>query len=130
MKPNWLSRELLVAPVYFTLCINEKQFAKTLKHLGIKKEESPDFVLNWHSDATAHYFENAKTKQVSCVVCLRNFEGRDKVEIIGLLTHEAVHIWQQIKLYLGEKEPSAEFEAYSIQHLVMQLVSEFERQTA
>lgn len=44
-----------------------------------------------------------------------------------MLTHEAVHIWQEIKLQLGEKEPSYEFEAYSIQNISQNLMEAYKR---
>lgn len=48
------------------------------------------------------------------------------IEIYGLLLHEAVHIWQRIKLRMGEEHPSKEFEAYSIQHIAQDLFYMYE----
>lgn len=129
MKLNWLNRDLVISPYCFTLCTSEKLFAKALKHLRIPKKDRPEFVLNWHSNGTAHYFENRANQTKSAVVCIRGFEGRSPVEIVGLLAHEAVHIWQEIRDTLGEHAPSREFEAYSIQNIVQQLYAEFLRQT-
>lgn len=36
-------------------------------------------------------------------------------ELHGLCTHEAVHVWQFVKDYIGEDKPGAEQEAYFIQ---------------
>lgn len=46
---------------------------------------------------------------------------RPLIEIHGLLLHEAVHIWQQVRELMGESEPSTEFEAYSIQAISQDL---------
>lgn len=40
----------------------------------------------------------------------------------SLLCHESIHIWQEIKLLMGEEKPSAEFEAYSIQLIFQDLL--------
>ncbi|ENV34551.1 hypothetical protein [Acinetobacter gerneri] len=51
----------------------------------------------------------------------------DLMQIHGLLLHEAVHIWQEIKLLMGENDPSVEFEAYSIQALAQDLFEMYEQ---
>ena len=37
------------------------------------------------------------------------------VDVAGLLCHEATHVWQAVRDNMGEKSPSSEFEAYSMQ---------------
>ncbi|MBE2738299.1 hypothetical protein ILS98_19015, partial [Acinetobacter baumannii] len=49
------------------------------------------------------------------VVQLGDTSERNLIEVYGLLLHKAVHVWQKVKKLMGEKEPSSEFEAYSIQ---------------
>lgn len=44
-------------------------------------------------------------------------------EKMALLVHECVHVWQEIKERMGEKEPSSEFEAYSIQLIFLGLLA-------
>lgn len=125
---KWLDRALFVNSAYFTLCTHEKQFAKIRKHLKVPKREWPAFVLNWHSDATTHFFENVDNKSKSTVVCVRNFEGKTAPQIAALLCHEAVHLWQATCEDYGEHAPSKELEAYAIQTLTQRLLEEFERQ--
>lgn len=129
MKPEWLCRDLFISSHYYTLCTSEKLFKKALRDFRLPKSKWPEFVLNWHSNATAHYLEHREAKKAAVIVCIRDFEDRDDVEVIGLLAHEAVHIWQQIKRTYGEHTPGDECEAYAIQTLVMNLVAEFSRQT-
>ena len=128
-KTKWLDRTLVVSSHHIAVCTTEAGFRKALKHLNIPKKDRPEFVANWHSDATAHYFENQGRRSKAVVVCLRNFEDKSLEQQIGLIAHEAVHIWQQTRNDYGETNPSPEFEAYSIQSLAQTLMSEFLRQT-
>lgn len=129
MKLKWLDRSLILSTHYFTLCTTEKLFKKALKHLRIPKSWFPPFLSNWHSSATVHYFENRDELKASCVVCIGNTEGKSQSQVFALLTHEAVHMWQQIKEAIGEHSPSPEFEAYAVQSISQQLFEEYERQT-
>lgn len=129
MKLNWLERDLVISPYFFTLCTNEKLFKKAMRHLGIPKKSRPNFVSTWHSNGTAHYFELREKRKKCVVVCIRGFDDHDPAAIVGLIAHEAVHVWQQIRETLGESAPSSEFEAYSIQNITQQLYGEFLRQT-
>ena len=119
----WLNRELFVSPIYYGLCTSEKQFTKTLKALKIPKAEWPSFV-NVGANATTHHFE-ASNGSKSAVICIQVPKGKTVSQIVGLLAHEAVHIWQEIKKSIGEKEPSSEFEAYSVQWLTQCLVHKY-----
>lgn len=128
MNVNWLDRALFVSSHYFTLCTTEKLYAKTMKHLRIPKADRPAFLLNWHSDATAHYFENQGERTKSVVVCLPVHKDKTTSQIVALICHEAVHIWQQVRKSYGETDPSPELEAYAIQSLTQRLYEEYERQ--
>jgi hypothetical protein len=43
-------------------------------------------------------------------------------DVVGMLVHEGTHVWQHIKDIIGEDQPSKEFEAYSMQHIVSGLL--------
>lgn len=88
----------------------------------LKVAEAVAFV-NAGRDATTHFldYEGRRT----AIVCIRGWEARPMVEVVGLLVHEGVHIWQEVKDALGERSPSPEFEAYSVQWIVQQLIAEF-----
>lgn len=128
IKPRWLDRALVISSHYLTLCTTERGYRKVLKHLKIPKESRPAFVINDHSHASVHFFCGPQGKQAA-VVCIRDFDGKDTEAVQALIVHEAVHIWQEIREHYGEKEPSSEFEAYAIQALTLNLLTEFNRQT-
>lgn len=128
IKLEWLDRSLFTCSHYYTLCTSEKYYKKALKHLNIAKADRPPFLSNWHSNATAHFFEHREDKKKSCIVCIGNVEGRTLVQVHAMLVHEAVHLWQETRNDYGEKEPSAELEAYAIQSISQRLMEEYERQ--
>lgn len=111
----WCDRALIVGP-YLCLCITEAQYKRALKHIGVTDYQEP-----WvSSDATTHTLEN--NGKTCCIVCLRPREGIDYQQIVSLLVHEAVHVWQMYCESVGEHKPSSEFEAYAIQGIVQQLL--------
>lgn len=126
-SPRWLDRTLIVSTHFMTLCTTDRGYRKALKHLNIPKDIQPPFVIN-EADASAHFFDNTDGKKAA-IVCIRNFKGKDPEAVQALIVHEAVHIWQEIREHYGEKEPSSEFEAYAIQALTLNLLTEFNRQT-
>lgn len=124
-KTRWLDRRIAAPGPFLTLCLSEAQFKAAIKHMRIPAE--PPFVNTPHSHATAHFFD--APGGLAAVVCLRDFEGRDPVEVAGLLIHEAVHVWQEYADHIGEKEPGVEQEAYAIS-IAQELMAEFARRQA
>ena len=120
---KWLDRSLVISPIHYGLCKTEKDFKKELKRLGIRKKDRPDFLKSSHANATVHFFE--KDNSVCAIVCLGDTKGHTPNEIVGLLIHESVHIWQEIKANIGEQYPSNEFEAYSIQAIAQKLIETY-----
>ena len=127
LKSNWLNRVLVRSTHHLALCMTEKQFHQKCKELKVPKQDWPPFLGSWHSHATAHFFKNQHEKLAAVVVCLGDMSKYGYAEIAALICHEAVHIWQAIRETLGEKQPSSEFEAYSIQNIVQTLLYEYER---
>jgi hypothetical protein len=130
MKPHpWLDRTLMYCSLHYTLCLTEDAFKRVLKHLSVAPEETPPFVSNWHSNATTHHFEHRESSKKSAVICLRGWEDKTGVQIACLLVHEAVHIWQEHCLDIGEHKPGAEQEAYAIQNIAQTLMESFVEQS-
>ncbi len=122
-KPQWCDRRLIVNPYHVALCLSEEAFEATLTEIGVPPNMWPDWIKAPWSDATAHIIEHKDTRL--SVVCMRGWEGRNPIEVAGLLVHEAVHIWQEVCDIIGERHPSAEFEAYSIQAIAQDLMQGF-----
>ena len=121
---EWLDRTLIVSPIFYGLCLNDKDFQKELKKLKI--EEHVNFLLTDTANATAHFF--TKDNKTASVVCLGDVKGQTLEQVYAILVHEATHLWQAIKDEMGEKTPSIEFEAYSIQTLSQNLFYSYKEQ--
>lgn len=123
-KLSWCDRTLIENPLFYGVCTSEKDFAHEMQRL--KVPSAPPFLSTTHAHATTHFFENDGRQ--TAIVCLGDFKKRREIEVIGLITHEAVHIWQATKLHIGEHTPSNEFEAYSVQWITQQLLESLLRQ--
>ena len=120
LEVTWLERALVTGP-YVTLVLNEKQYAAAMNDCKIPKAEHGDWILNDHSNATMHSLDSP-TGGICCIVAVRLEKDTDPNAVIGILVHESVHIWQKFKHYIGETDPSYEFEAYSIQNIAQGLI--------
>lgn len=118
-KVEWLDRTLVVSP-FFTLCKTEKEFHRALRHIKLDRKDWPDFILTPTAGATTHTFE--KNGDLVCIVTVRKQKGVGRKQVYALLVHEAVHVWQELRNSIGEKFPSSEFEAYSIQSISQRLI--------
>lgn len=120
----WLSQTLITSPVKYALCLSESEFKSYLDE--ICPGRSSPYLSTPYALATAQCFDNSTTGQRYVVVCLNpNLAERPLCEVIGLLVHEATHIWQEIRDHIGESKPSVEFEAYSMQQISQNLVEEY-----
>lgn len=125
MSPNvkWLTRALVDSPYYIGLCVNEAAFAKEMRRLKVPKDARPAFIPGT-ANACVHFLEKGDGKLLALVTITRP-KGISRNQINALLVHEAVHIWQAVRESIGERSPSAEFEAYSIQGISQSLMEAF-----
>jgi len=110
---------LVFAPFSISLFTSKKKFKKELKR--IKAPKGLVFIVDG-GDATTHFIGS------HCIVCIKKYKKTkwSKSQIHCLLVHEAVHLWQEVRSHIGEDNPSAEFEAYSIQQLSQNLIDAYE----
>lgn len=123
MKTRWLDRRIAAPGPYLALCLSEDEFRSALKH--IKADTGIAWIKSPQSDATAHSF--GSPHGLTVIVCIQGWQGRNPVEIAGLLVHEAVHAWQEYADHIGEDAPGREQEAYGIQAIAQELMAEFSR---
>lgn len=83
--------------------------------MGCKSDPWPEAA------ASTQTFEQ---KGKTCIIVTMRPEaekGVSRIQVAGLLAHEAVHVWQFIKKTIGETEPGWEMEAYSVQAIFQNL---------
>lgn len=103
----WLDRGW--QPVYIGFCPSEAAWKRTMKRMGLPNEPYPT------NDGRVSVFEN--DGKMTCIMTLGDGgeAKHSRVQIAALMAHEAVHVKQQICEHIGEKTPSEEFEAYTVQ---------------
>ena len=126
MKPyiKYIDRDILTSPYCIGLCQSEKAFMKELIRLKIPIRNIPEWVSEG-KDACVHYLMDNNAIEKCVIVCIRERKNTKYDEIVGLIIHEAVHVWQWICEEINERAPSTEFEAYAIQNISQKFISEY-----
>lgn len=127
MKNNkWLDRRIAAPGPYLTLCLSEAEYEAAMAHL--KCCPRVDWIKTPQASATAHYVETSG--ELACIICMRDWEDRNPIEVAGLLVHEAVHVWQEYCAHIGETQPGREQEAYAVQSVAQELLAAFAERMA
>ena len=116
---RWLGREMVLGPHLF-LATSEEAFKRAMRGLGIAREKRPAW-LSEDANGCVHSFMH-KNGSLACVVSFRPPQQFDGIDVACTLVHEAVHVFQQWCNHYGERAPSREFEAYSIDAIAGQLM--------
>ena len=108
---------------YFAVVTTEKDFKKQLKKVNVK------YDTDWLSaHAKTHSFRSGTGKGSSIVTFDANDPDNIKrlkdnpLGIVGLAVHEATHVKQDLLRFIGEHNPSVEFEAYLMQHISEEII--------
>lgn len=116
-KIIWIDRGWL--PFFCGFCPSEKAWTAQTKRLGCASQPYPA------TDGRVTTFEKRGSNPIHLVTVNERASRQDDVHVIGLLAHEAMHVWQFVCEAIGERQPSLEFEAYTVQHLVQSLVAAY-----
>ena len=122
-KTKWLENGIHFIS-HYALCCSEAEYFQIMNELKCKVR-----YPYCDSSPTANAWVKTLSKEDGTeiyLVCLsKNLLLKPLPVICGFLVHEATHIWQFTCDYIGEKEPSREFEAYMIQHISTELIIDF-----
>jgi hypothetical protein len=107
-------------------CFSENVFSREMKRL--KVANAPAFVTGT-AHACVHYFDEGG--DVVCIMCMDAASARRRsgIEVVGLLVHEAVHVMQECRGWMREKEPGSEWEAYMVQHVAQFFMDKYTEAT-
>lgn len=126
MALKWLSRRLIDGP-YLILVLSEKDYHRAMDRFKVPRHSRGPWIASGSSDATTHFIQIPE-RGLGCIVALRTRDGLSGTQIAALLVHEAVHIFQEWCAVYGEKYPSSEFQAYSIQAISQELMDSYAEQ--
>lgn len=124
MKTNkviWLDR--YQAPFFWGYCPSRKAWdvlARDFKiDMGWPLDDGDEFMA-----ANVTHFRRPADRKMCCVVTVSPdlMQGRvTRIEFHGVLVHEVMHVYQSMLESMREKNPSIEFEAYTVQSMYMEL---------
>lgn len=126
-KITWLDRTLMEGP-YLVLCMTEKEYLKALKHLHCDQRDAEGPWVAEGGASTWHL--TSDDGDYVALVCMPLYPDYTEPVIASMMAHEAVHVWQGWKDYIGEVKPGTEQEAYAVQNLVTTLMTEYRRREA
>lgn len=118
---QWGQRDTTLPPLpMYALCTSQAAFNKQCK---LAKHEPVPFLSSPSSKATTHSWDYKDTRVHLICVPLKTIETHAINDVLALLAHEAVHVWQEYERYVFNDTNKAcdETEAYCIQRLCMSL---------
>lgn len=124
MKPKYLRRELHRLDGSLVLFTSKRAMELEMQRLRIDPRKWAPFPANPGNANTTAYNKNGTTVYVVCV----NVEPKDPLGMVGLMVHEAVHVFQLHCEAISEHKPSDEFMAYGIQYIAHDLIEDLGRQ--
>lgn len=107
-------------PIHIGFTTSEAAFKKEIKRL---KCSPTQFLISDHASATTHFLEGDKGSYCA-IICLGNCNEFDLCQVAGLIAHEATHVAQHLWRRIGEHDPGDEAEAYLVQFITQQCLSE------
>jgi hypothetical protein len=105
-------------PLHVGIALTKKAYDKEVSRLGVK---NPLPFIPPEGAAAMHTFW-VGDRYPTCLICIDcaqiAADKRPYLEVVGLITHECVHVAQRLWETVGEEKVGMETEAYFIQHLV------------
>lgn len=105
-------------PHHYGFCPSEKAWH------ALGKASKRDLGCYPDNAAMTTLFQDTERKTRTCIVTVAD---RTPQATVGLLVHEAMHVWRDIREGIGEERPSSEFEAYALQNIVEELITAYEK---
>lgn len=127
MKHNmvWLPGDPSAVEIGF--CPSEKAWAKFMRRIKMPPEKY-GYPTPAAGDGHAHCTDIVwRGRRYSIITVRADIDEDTPLKIIGLLTHECMHCWQNVLHDMSEAKPSIEFEAYFVQTLVQRTIEAYEK---
>ena len=121
MKKTFYKLELGPYPIEAYYAPTKKSWHRLLRKLNLEDEPYSKGV----GMMTTYHPHGEQTNPI-CIITV-NCEGMDNCVRVGIIAHECVHVFQELIERIGENVPSPEFEAYTIQSMVTNVVWAWEK---
>lgn len=108
-----------IFPVNVGFVPNKKAWKAQMKEMGLKGEEYPSTA------GRCVIFDHKGTQTILVTIADGGEDEYKPAEVIGLLVHEATHVWRYVKKHIGETEAGEEVEAYAMQRITLDLIQAF-----
>lgn len=118
-KVAWFALSMMMVRTGFTT--NLAAYEKEAKRLTGLKDVGMGLLTG--SGATTHLFSSDEGYPCAIVV-LDLSKPRSLPQMAAVVAHEATHVWQFAKEKLREDKPGLEIEAYAVQWLVQEIMTE------
>jgi hypothetical protein len=105
----------------YGLCLDERTFKRVTKMICGEARPYPT-----SAGCCVSFHGMSRAKDCS-IVTMQRMQGRSRTQIIGLLAHEATHVFQNLCELQNDHKPSEEFQACGIQRITMDLIDEYVR---
>lgn len=115
-------------PLFFGFCGSERAFNKELDRLGIDKSKA-EYLTPGAAACThvMHYLDkddHIKDINILVAIDIEAASSWHPTKLMGVCTHEAVHVKQHIFETIEERKPGVEHEAYMVQYIAQLLFKE------
>lgn len=108
-------------PVEIGFCPSKKAFKDYMKSIGRKDKFPPK------AKASFNHFSEPDVGLIMIDPMIDRSKEVEPTQVVGLIVHECVHAFQWICDVIGEENPSAEFEAYTIQAISQATIAIYSR---
>lgn len=119
-KSGLVWRGFEMFPLRYAFCPSDEAWAAEMKILG----EASAGIPAPTSDGACSRLESGAGDVIAIVTMRADAARYSTAGLIGILIHEAVHVWQMLCEDIGEDAPSSEFEAYAVQCIAQTLIED------
>ena len=104
-------------PVHIGFTSNKVEFGKEMSRLGVT--DPPEFITSG-ANATTHILTKNE-EGTTIIVCLDIGKKASRAQILGLICHEACHVWTMVCESMRGSCPGGEHQAYGVQWIAQNI---------
>jgi hypothetical protein len=102
------------------LCLNQQEYDQVMKEVN----SYSSVYLPKSKNACVRIFDDPEGNELF-IICLDAAKDVTVMDMVGLIVHETVHVFQSKCANMGEDHPSSEFQAYGIQNLFLTILEAY-----